>query len=268
MPAAPPVVLLSGLAGNWFDWDQCAAALSPRRTVVRLDRPGYGLSDPLPRGALPTLTGEVRRLVELLDHLGVSRAVVAAHSMGSFYAEAFARLHPDRVAALVLLDGSVERTGRPVLPEPWRSRLVLAVTDGAVGLGLARMAPPVHRALVHSTPPGGYTARQRAWKRRVLASDHYLRAAIEENAQYPVLARQLVALRLRAPMPTVPVTIAVAHTGRPTPWGGHWVRSGRRIAARAGARFEVVSPASHHLMIDQPRRVARIIDEAMDQPRT
>ena len=45
--------------------------------------------------------------VAALDVLGVERAVVAGHSMGGFAALALAARHPDRVVALVLVDGGL-----------------------------------------------------------------------------------------------------------------------------------------------------------------
>lgn len=48
----PPVVLYGGLGGNWFDWDEVVELLSETCLVVRVDRPGYGLS-PRPPSARP-----------------------------------------------------------------------------------------------------------------------------------------------------------------------------------------------------------------------
>jgi lipase len=51
-------------------------------------------------------------LIAVLDHAGAERVVVVGHSMGCNIAARFAADHPERVAAVVLLDG-----GLPLLPE-------------------------------------------------------------------------------------------------------------------------------------------------------
>jgi pimeloyl-ACP methyl ester carboxylesterase len=53
----------------------------------------------------------VADLIALLDHAGADRAIVVGHSMGCNIAARFAADHPERAAAVVLLDG-----GLPVLP--------------------------------------------------------------------------------------------------------------------------------------------------------
>ncbi|REK87088.1 alpha/beta fold hydrolase, partial [Streptomyces inhibens] len=118
--SGPVCVLSGGLGMAWFDWDAVAALLAPHRTVVRFDRPGLGLSAPAP--APPTLAAEADRIAHLLDALGhFGPATVVGHSLAGFHAEAFARLHPDRCAGAVLVDGSVEERPRPRLPRALRT---------------------------------------------------------------------------------------------------------------------------------------------------
>ena len=45
--------------------------------------------------------------MELLDREGVEQAVVAGHSMGAYVAAQLAAEHPERVRALVLVDGGL-----------------------------------------------------------------------------------------------------------------------------------------------------------------
>ncbi|WP_188295317.1 alpha/beta fold hydrolase, partial [Streptomyces sp. CBMA156] len=116
-----PVCLLSGgLGSSWFDWDLVVPFLTPYRTVVRFDRPGYGLSaaEPATGRPAPTAAGEAGRILAVLDGLGLrGPCTVAGHSLAGFHVEAFARLHPERTAGLVLVDGSVEEVARP-FPAP------------------------------------------------------------------------------------------------------------------------------------------------------
>ena len=105
--AGPPILLLSGCAVPSYDWD-LVAELLPDLALLRLDRPGL-LGSPWP-GLLPRLADEVATLEALLVTVGP--AVVVAHSMAGFHAEALGRKRPDLVAGLVLADGSVEWASR------------------------------------------------------------------------------------------------------------------------------------------------------------
>ncbi|MGZ9829358.1 alpha/beta fold hydrolase [Tsukamurella ocularis] len=257
--SGPPVVLNSGLAGNWFDWDAVIELLSPSRTVVRLDRPGYGLSDPWPDGAVPTLRTEVTRLRELVDALGIDTAVMVGHSMASFYVEAFAREFPDRTAASVLLDGSVEASPRWVVPGELRDAALLRSADAAAAVRMNLFGPLVHRMLGAGTPPAEYAA--------ILKSEAYFRAAFLENGRYPVLAHELADLRERRPLPVgVPWTVAAAFAGRRTPWATHWLEQQRELAEVLRARFAVIAPSGHQAMVDQPAQTAALILDATSSP--
>ncbi|WP_158636145.1 alpha/beta fold hydrolase [Tsukamurella sputi] len=255
----PPVVLSSGLAGNWFDWDAVTELLTPGRTVVRLDRPGYGLSDPWPDGAVPTLDSEVTRLRDLLDALEIESAVMVAHSMASFYVEAFLREFPSRTAAAVILDGSVEASPRWVLPGDLRDALLLRSADAATAVGMNRAGPAAHRLLGAGDPPPEYAS--------ILSSEDYFRAAFLENGRYPVLAHELADLRQETPLPPdVPVTVAAAFTGRRTPWNTSWLGQQEELAEILHGRYAVIAPSGHHAMIDQPAQVAALILDATTPP--
>ncbi|MET9328748.1 alpha/beta hydrolase [Tsukamurella sp. NPDC003166] len=251
--SGPPVVLNSGLAGNWFDWDAVTELLTVGRTVVRLDRPGYGLSDPWPDGAVPTLESEVARLRELLDALRLESAVMVGHSMASFYVEAFAREHPARTAGVVILDGSVESSPpRWVLPGDLRNELLLRSAEAGAAVGLNRVGPAAHRLLGGATPPREYAD--------ILKSDGYFKAAFLENGRYPVLARDLAALREGRELPPgIPITVAAAYGGHRTPLSASWLKEQRGLADLLRARYAVISPSGHQAMVDQPAQVAALV---------
>ncbi len=250
-----PVVLCGGLAGNWFDWDEVAALLARDRPVVRFDRPGFGLS--APSGVPPTARGEADRIAAVLDAVDRSGPViVVGHSLAGFYVEAFARLHPDRTAAVVLLDASVSGGSVGLIPQRWRLAAARTVASVVTATGLQRrLAVPAWRLLDHSAGAGDARV---AWVRRIWRSPSYLEAALVENAVFPDVAREVVALRRRTAFSATALVVA-AHTGRRTPWGAVWLRSQRRLASTLGARFEVLRPAHHVAMVDQPDRLADLI---------
>ncbi len=70
--------------------------------VIAPDQRGFGTA---PLGERPpSLDTAADDLADLLDALGVERAVLAGLSMGGYVAMAFARRHPGRLAGLVLAD--------------------------------------------------------------------------------------------------------------------------------------------------------------------
>ncbi|WP_308213802.1 alpha/beta fold hydrolase [Rhodococcus tibetensis] len=258
--AGPPVVLYGGLGGNWFDWDHVVELLSDSCLVVRIDRPGYGLSPA--SAAPPTARGEAERIVAVLDALGcIAPAVVVGHSLGGIYVEAFARLFPQRTRGAILLDATITLRPHRLLPTRWRVATGRRVARALSRLGLQRLLGPTVRAVLNqSTPPGGITPETRRWVARIYREPVYLESSLVENASYPALAEEIAALRAAVTMP-VPILVAAAHTGHRTPWGWEWVRRQRHFAERLGASFRVVQPARHHAMIDQPGQVAALIRE-------
>ncbi|MEW1636412.1 alpha/beta hydrolase [Streptomyces sp. NPDC093801] len=257
----PPVVLSAGLAMAWFDWDEVAALLvAAGRTVIRFDRPGHGLS--APATAPPTAAGEARRIAGLLDALGVAEPVtVVGHSLAGFHAEAFARLHPARTAALVLVDSSVEEAPRTLLPAALRTGAARALGRALTAAGLpAALGPGARRAAVRASRAGGRAddPAARDLVRRCYRTGRVWRGILLENSRYPDTAAELLALRARHPLPT-PATVLVAHDGGCDRAGLRWLARQAALADRLGARFEVAEPAGHLVMLDRPHQVARAV---------
>ncbi|MFI1154278.1 alpha/beta fold hydrolase [Streptomyces sp. NPDC020817] len=258
----PTVVLSAGLAMAWFDWDPVAALLVGQgRTVVRFDRPGHGLS--APATAPPTAAGEARRIAGLLDALGLSGPVtVAGHSIAGFHAEAFARLYPERTAALVLVDTSIEEDPRTALPAGLRTGAARVLGRALTASGLpAALGPLARRAAVRASRTGGSDPAARDLVRRVYRTGRVWRGALLENARYPDVAAEVLALRTGRP-PAVPATVLAGYDGSAGRVAQRWLARQAELALRLGARFEVAEPAGHLVMLDRPGRVARAVLDA------
>ncbi|MCJ0906861.1 alpha/beta fold hydrolase [Rhodococcus sp. ARC_M6] len=257
----PVVVLCGGLAGNWFDWDDCARHLSPDHTVVRFDRPGFGLSEPSPEP--PTVHGEAQRIIDVLDALGIPEpAVVVGHSIAGFYAEGFARLFPDRAAGVLLLDSSAEKNPKRLISRDILLAASHTVATSFITTGLQRLlGTTTRRMLNHSVPPDGPSATMDNWVKRIYRDPHYLEAALVEYVAYTDMALELNELRDSTDhiLPDIPINVVAAHTGRNTPWSVGWMAKQQRLATYLGGRFSVLRPAHHHAMIDQPEELADLI---------
>jgi len=102
-----PVVCLHGITAHHRAFNAAARYLGPSRGLVGVDLRGRGDSDKPESGyGLETHAADV---VRVLDHLGLENVVLVGHSMGAFVALATALAFPDRVRALVLLDGGWPR---------------------------------------------------------------------------------------------------------------------------------------------------------------
>jgi pimeloyl-ACP methyl ester carboxylesterase len=104
-----PIVLIHGTSASLHTWEGWAAALKTTRRVISFDLPGFGLTGPF-TGQYPpddyggdALAGFV---IDLLDQLGVDRAVLGGNSLGGEVAWRVASLAPQRVDRLVLVDAS------------------------------------------------------------------------------------------------------------------------------------------------------------------
>lgn len=257
----PAVVLCGGLAGNWFDWDDCARNLSRDHTVVRFDRPGFGLSEP--SFEIPTVRGEAQRIADVLDAVRITEpAVAVGHSIAGFYAEGFARLFPERAAGILLLDSSAEKNPKRIIP---RHLLLAASHAAATSLsttGLQRLLGTTTRKLLNqSVPPAGPSHTMAEWIRHIYREPHYLEAAMIEYVAYTDMAMELNKLRESEDhrLPDIDISVVAAHTGHSSPWSASWMAKQQRLATYLGGRFHVLRPAHHHAMIDQPDQLADLI---------
>ena len=97
--SGPPVLALHGWPGDRGDFAAVAELLDA--DVVRPDLRGFGASDKHTGGDY-SAAGQVASVLGLLDELGIDRAVVAGYDVGSRVGQALARVHPERVRALVI----------------------------------------------------------------------------------------------------------------------------------------------------------------------
>ena len=100
-PARGPVVLcVHGSGGDGVVWSYQVSRLSRQYRVIVPDLPGHGRS----AGALAyTVDGYAEWLDAFRAALGFDRCVLMGHSLGGAVVQLYARMFPERVAALVLV---------------------------------------------------------------------------------------------------------------------------------------------------------------------
>lgn len=102
-------VAAHGITSNSRTWLAVARALGDRAALLALDLRGRAASSNLPGPY--GVASHVRDLLSVLDALQLERAVLVGHSLGAYIISRLAALHPERVAALVLVDGGLPIPG-------------------------------------------------------------------------------------------------------------------------------------------------------------
>lgn len=138
-PAGAPVIhyTVDGTQGPWLIlshslgcdismWDPQLPALAERYRVLRYDTRGHGRSG---AGTAPyTLDQLADDAAQLMDHLGIDRAVWVGFSMGGMIGQVFALKYPQRVSALVLADTVSQHGATP--QSVWDERIRVAREQG------------------------------------------------------------------------------------------------------------------------------------------
>ncbi len=252
----PVIALVHGITSTSDTWRELLPLLAQRHTVVAPDLLGHGDSAK-PRGDY-SLGAYAAGLRDLLVALGHDRATVVGHSLGGGVAMQFAYQFPERCERLALISSG--GLGREVhwllraasLPG---SELVLPLiaapkvleVGAAVGAFLTRIG------LRPSSDLGeiarGYASLGNSRAR--LAFLHTLRAVIDPIGQR-VSAHDRLYLAAEVP------TLIVWGEGDPVIPAEH----GRDAhAAMPGSRLETLPQAGHFPHLEQPRTVARVLEE-------
>ncbi|MDX9720197.1 MAG: alpha/beta fold hydrolase [Myxococcota bacterium] len=104
-PNAPPLVFIHGFASALETWATVWPIVKQDYRVIALDLKGFGWTD-RPEGDYSP-EAQARIVLALMDHLGVNKSSLIAHSWGSSVALQVALLAPNRVERIALYDAWV-----------------------------------------------------------------------------------------------------------------------------------------------------------------
>ena len=166
------LVLCHGLASNGTRWSEFAEATVPQRpwNILCPDLCGHGGS--VVRGRI-NLDIWADDLAALLDHEGVTQAVVGGHCLGANLALHFVRRHPDRTRGLVLVEPMFAQALGGILGKLRRIRYLLPALAWPIllfnalglyrrelpGLDLRRLDEHSRRAVEEAGDPAAITGR-------------------------------------------------------------------------------------------------------------
>jgi 3-oxoadipate enol-lactonase len=99
---ATPIAFLHGVGSDKSVWHPQLRHFGAQRRAIAFDYPGYGDSDPAPRGT--TRDDYAAAILSALTVLGIEPAHVCGLSLGGVVAIALHHAAPDRCASLILAD--------------------------------------------------------------------------------------------------------------------------------------------------------------------
>ena len=100
----PTILLTHGYSATSQMWAGQVDALSKDHRLVTWDMRGHGRSDSPDDPSLYSEAATVADMAALLDEVGAKTAIVGGLSLGGYMSLAFNRVHPERVAALLIID--------------------------------------------------------------------------------------------------------------------------------------------------------------------
>jgi len=119
-----PLVLLHGYSDSWRSWQPFLGHVPHQVRAFAMTQRGHGDSA---KPASYRIAEFAADLESFMGRLGIERAVIVGHSMGSLVASRFAIDHPERLLGLVLVGAFTTVVGNSAVGEMWPA--VAAMSD-------------------------------------------------------------------------------------------------------------------------------------------
>lgn len=255
----PAVVLLHGFPDNRHLYDRLVPCLNPPRRVVTFDFLGWGASDK-PAGYRYSADSQLQELDAVITRLGLGSVVLTAHDASGPPAIDWALAHPDRVAALVLLNtyyGTMAGLRPPEAIWLFSTPVVRGVARRVSRLGGGLVFRAMYRWQV------GRFFRDAAVRQRYLPllyrqfetepTAHRAFFALNEDLRPTLADRALRGADLRAFRRPVRIVFGAAD-----PYLNVRVARGFHELF-PGSDLQLLAGAGHFVQMDEPEAVARLI---------
>jgi 3-oxoadipate enol-lactonase len=232
----PTLVFVNSLGTDFRMWRDVVVRLAGEVTIVTYDKRGHGLSEV---GRTPySIALLADDLAALLDHLGVTRAIVCGVSVGGMVAQQLYAARPDLVEALMLCD-TLGKIGDDAF---WSTRIGRIEAEGLAGVAegiLERWFSAEFRRPDNPDYAGYRTMFERQPVEGYLATCKALREADLNDL---------------APQIRVPTICIVGEHDGSTPAAD--VAAFARCIPQA--RFELIKACGHLPSVEQPEMLAAI----------
>jgi len=249
----PLVVLEAALGGSSLDWTGLGEINGMR--VCRYDRAGFGWSDRAPRDRMAPVA-QVEALHTALERAGMPPPyVLVGHSLGGIYVQVFARMYPEDVAGMVLVDGAhpdlLRRLPAEAARQQFRMIQLLRWLRFLAPLGLFRVAGK-YVANVDTLPE-----QVRPLARALGYQTKCFFAIYDEVSQLVAADPADVAAR---PLPDVPLVVLTSGSHRELPHAELSLELQKELAALVPRGRQVpVDGSGHFIQTDDPAAVREAI---------
>jgi pimeloyl-ACP methyl ester carboxylesterase len=238
-------VFVHGFACAHGDWHFQIEEFRKSREVVALDLRGHGATPGRPgECSIEHFGGDVAALVGSLE---LAPAVLVGHSMGCRVVLEASRLAPERVAGIVLIDGSRLATGDPQAAEE-------AARAAVARAGYAAFAEDLFRQMFFRPSPEAEAIVARA----VRSSAGFGPRLWPRMARWDAGTLDAALAAVRAPLLAIQSTMRGA-AGRRVPMRPEDTSPYLELLRSRGARIEIVPDTGHFTMLEAPERVNGLI---------
>jgi class 3 adenylate cyclase len=256
----PDLIIVPGFISHldlqWTDlaFSRFLERLASFTRLILYDKPGTGLSDPIPR--VPTLEERIADIRAVLDAVGSSQAALFGFSEGGPVCGLFAATWPERTSALVLYGTypcgrpSEELLGEVGVTLGEYDRIASGFADVVEHWGEGRLGRLI-------APSAQGELQRRFW------------GVFERAGASPAMARALIEASMRADvtavLPTIQAPTLVLHRdGEVFP-----IAAGRHLArAIPGARFVELAGEDHAFWVGDVESVLAELEEFLTGVRT
>jgi 3-oxoadipate enol-lactonase len=228
-----PVVLIHGYPFNRTLWDEQVNALTSSYRLIVPDLRGFGDSDASAGPATMNLLAQ--DVARLLDHLGISQAVIGGLSMGGYVVLAFQKQFPSRVRGLILADTRAQADSEEA-KQTRAQHAEKALTEGMAGIADAMLPKLLTPETVSKRPDVVKRVRDMMLKTKPEGAAAALQGMAVRDDQTQLL-----------PQITVPSLILAGREDPITPVAD----SEEMHQAIVGSRLVVLEKASHVSNIEQ-----------------
>jgi len=248
--SGPPLLLLHGFTGNGQTWQPLVPALASQRTLVIVDLIGHGGSEAPRDPSRYAIERCVSDLIQLLDHLGMTRVDLCGYSMGGRIGLLLTVNAPERVGRQILIGSSpgiadpVERAARLASDEALAERIEREGLEWFVDYWAAQPIFASQQRL-----PVAARAAQRA--QRLAGSAHGY-----ANALRGMSAGRQPSLWESLPLIATPTLLITGELDTK-----YCAIAERMVAQIPRSRHVIVPEAGHAVHLEQPQTVAALIGE-------
>ncbi len=246
---APPLVFVHGFLCSHEDWHHQLDFFSKTHEVVACDLRAHGKTPGRPQEvSIEHFGGDVAALVSNLDF---SKVFLVGHSMGCRVVLEANRLAPERVAGIVLIDGSRAGSGEPNAAEA-------AARASIEQAGYKAFAENLFRQMFFTQTP----ATERLVQRAVRQSAEIGAALWPRMARWDAAMLETALAAVRAPVLVIQPTTRNARGERGPLQAGQTSPYIDLLNAKLkSVKVEVLAGLGHFPQLEAPERVNALIAE-------